>query len=256
MPLNHHPFQLLSWGRRVSCNCGEIGYWEELWGWPGEAGTGARGISSNSVTLSIRSFPDQGLAQVAFSYDDATAFWMLNKFILNRYDRRQVCFNLCLFFINATHFYGHRRILNSVPPSSIDLFLGKEPPSRHLSKDTDSAPVSLQWTLSHYEIPYKLRFMWRSTTKWVISNESHLKGPWRWGRLKAGEEGDDRGWDGWMASLTQRTWVWVSSRSWWWTGRPDGLQSMGVTKSWTRLSDWTEVKNHQNPKSTGWHNRV
>ena len=97
MPLNNHPFQLPSWGRRVSCNCGEVGYWEELWGWPGEAGTGAMGISSNSVTVSIRSFPDQGLAQVAFSYDDATAFWMLNKFILNRYDRRQVCFNLCLF---------------------------------------------------------------------------------------------------------------------------------------------------------------
>ena len=41
--------------------------------------------------------------------------------------------------------------------------------------------------------------------------------------LKAGGEGDDRGWDGWMASPTQWTWVWVDSRSWWWTGRPDVL---------------------------------
>ena len=53
------------------------------------------------------------------------------------------------------------------------------------------------------------------------------KRPWCWERLKAGGEGDNRGWDGWMASLTQWTWVWASSRSWWWTGRPGVLQSMG-----------------------------
>ena len=49
-------------------------------------------------------------------------------------------------------------------------------------------------------------------------------------------------WDGWMASPTQWMWVWVGSRSWWWTGRPGALQSMGlqkVTKSWTQLN-WTE----------------
>ena len=45
--------------------------------------------------------------------------------------------------------------------------------------------------------------------------------------LGAGGEGDDRGWDGWMASLTQWTWVWVNSGSWWWTGRPGMLQFMG-----------------------------
>ena len=50
--------------------------------------------------------------------------------------------------------------------------------------------------------------------------------PWCWERLKAGGEGDDRGWDGWMASLTQWTWVWASSRSWWWIGKPGMLQSM------------------------------
>ena len=48
----------------------------------------------------------------------------------------------------------------------------------------------------------------------------HLKRSWCWERLKAGE-GDDRGWDGWMTSLTWWTWVWVSSGSWWWTGKPD-----------------------------------
>ena len=51
--------------------------------------------------------------------------------------------------------------------------------------------------------------------------------PWCWERPKAGGEGDDRGWDGWMAPPTRWTWLWVSSRSWWWTGRPGVLQSMG-----------------------------
>ena len=54
---------------------------------------------------------------------------------------------------------------------------------------------------------------------------THLKRPWSWERLKAGGKGDDRGWDGWMASPTQWTWAWVGSESWWWTGRPSMLQS-------------------------------
>ena len=68
------------------------------------------------------------------------------------------------------------------------------------------------------------------------------KRPRCWERLKAGEKGDDRGWDGWMASPTQWTWVWVSSRSWWWTGRPGVLHATvhGVPKSRTQLSDWTD----------------
>ena len=56
---------------------------------------------------------------------------------------------------------------------------------------------------------------------------THWKRPGCWARLKAGGERDDRGWDGWMASLTQWTWVWASSRNWWWTRKPGVLQSMG-----------------------------
>ena len=56
---------------------------------------------------------------------------------------------------------------------------------------------------------------------------TYWKRHWCWERLKAGGEGEDRGWDGWMASLTQRTWTWASSGSWWWTGKPGVLQSMG-----------------------------
>ena len=56
-----------------------------------------------------------------------------------------------------------------------------------------------------------------------------------------GGEGDDRGWDGWMVSLTRWTWVWAILRSWWWTGKPGVLQVHGVAKSQTQLSEWTEL---------------
>ena len=58
------------------------------------------------------------------------------------------------------------------------------------------------------------------------------------------ETGDDRWWDGWMASLPQWTWVWVNSRSWWWTGRPGVLQFMGfqrVGHDWDTEVNWSEL---------------
>ena len=84
---------------------------------------------------------------------------------------------------------------------------------------------------------------WNSNTLATWCEElTHLKRPWCWERLKAGEEGEDRGWDGWMASSTQWTWVCVNSKSWWWTGRPGMLQSMGsqrVGHDWATELDWT-----------------
>ena len=68
---------------------------------------------------------------------------------------------------------------------------------------------------------------WISNTLFIWQKEPiHWKRPWSWERLKAGE-GDNRGWDGWMASPTQGTWVWVNSGSWWWTGRLGMLRFMG-----------------------------
>ena len=61
----------------------------------------------------------------------------------------------------------------------------------------------------------------------LMQKTDSLKRPWCWERLKVGGEGDARGWDGWMASLTRWIWVWASSGSWWWTGRPGVLRSMG-----------------------------
>ena len=72
---------------------------------------------------------------------------------------------------------------------------------------------------------------WNSNTLATWYEElTHWKRPWHWERLKAGGEGDGRGWDGWMALLTQWTWIWVDSRSWWWTGRPGVLQFMGLQR--------------------------
>ena len=84
---------------------------------------------------------------------------------------------------------------------------------------------------------------WNSNTLATSCEElTPWKRSWCWERLKTGGEGDDRGWDGCMASLTQRTWVWVNSGSWWWTVRSGVLQSMGsqrVRQDWTTKLNWT-----------------
>ena len=86
---------------------------------------------------------------------------------------------------------------------------------------------------------------WSSNTSATWCKEpTHWKRPWCWERLKMGGEGDDRGWNGWMTSPTQWTWIWVSSRSWWWTGRPGVLQSMAsqrVRYDWAAEPHWTTV---------------
>ena len=85
---------------------------------------------------------------------------------------------------------------------------------------------------------------WNSSTLATWCEElTHWKRPWCSERLKAGGEGDDRGWDGWMASLTQWTWVWVNSKSWW-MGRAGMLQSMGLQRvghDWVTELNLTEL---------------
>ena len=93
--------------------------------------------------------------------------------------------------------------------------------------------INPEYSLEGLMLKLKLQYL----TTWC-EGLTHWKRPWCWERLKAGEEGDDRGWDGWMASPTQWTWVWVSSGSWRWTGRPGMLQSMG-SQSQTQLNNWT-----------------
>ena len=112
-------------------------------------------------------------------------------------------------------------------------------------------PFFANWTLPGCFLQLVLSLAWFFWKLWCWSWNSntlatwceeltHLKRLWCWERLRAGGLGDDRGWDGWVASPTQWTWIWVNSGSWWWTGRPGVLRFMGF-QSQTRLSEWTEL---------------
>ena len=85
--------------------------------------------------------------------------------------------------------------------------------------------ISPEYSLEGLRLKLKLQYfgllMWKLT---------HWKRPWSWERLKAGGDRDNRGWDGWVALPTQWTWVWASSGSWWWTGKPGLWQSMGLQR--------------------------
>ena len=117
--------------------------------------------------------------------------------------------------------------------------------------------TSDSWSKSVLNIHWK-DWWWSSNTLATWCNELiHLKRPWFWERLKAGDEGDKRGWDGWMVSLTQWTWVWASPA----VGDRQGAWSAavhGVVKSQTWLSYYTELKwpkyNQDNPIIQSMHN--
>ena len=93
-------------------------------------------------------------------------------------------------------------------------------------------PTSPFWSRSALEFLWKdWCWSWNSNTLATWCRKlTHWNRPWCWERLKAGRERDDRGWDGWMTSLTRWTWVWVNFRSWWWTGGSGMLQFMGLQR--------------------------
>ena len=77
----------------------------------------------------------------------------------------------------------------------------------------------------------------------LMQRNDLFESPWCWERLKARGEEDNREWDGWMASPTQWIWVWARSGSWWWTGEPGVLQSMGlqgVGLGWATELNWCD----------------
>ena len=83
---------------------------------------------------------------------------------------------------------------------------------------------------------------------------THWKRLWCWEGLGAGGEGDNRGWDGWMASMTRWTWVWVNSRSWWWTGRLEVLQFMGLQRvghDWATELNWA-ILSYMKVRTSQW----
>ena len=108
---------------------------------------------------------------------------------------------------------------------------------------------------------YSLQVWWWSWSSNILAiwceELTHVKRPWCWERLRADREGDDKGWDGCMASLTQWTWVWVNFGSWWWTGRPGMLQSMEsqtVRHDWAAKLNWTGLCGRQSafPLTLAW----
>ena len=118
---------------------------------------------------------------------------------------------------------------------------------RRLLRVPRTARRSNQSVLKEVNPDYSLEgLMLKLKNTWAIWCEepTHWKRPWCWERLRAGGEGDNRGWDGWMASLTQWTWVWASSRRWWRTGKPSVLQSMGTRRVG---HDWVTELNRTAP---------
>ena len=108
---------------------------------------------------------------------------------------------------------------------------------RWLFKASWTARRSNQSTLKEISPEYALEGLilsWNSSTLAIWCEElTHWKRPWCWERLKAGGEGDHRGWEGWMTSPSRWTWVWASSKSWWWTRKPGMLLPMGSKESGT-----------------------
>ena len=102
--------------------------------------------------------------------------------------------------------------------------------------------ISPEYSLEELMLKLKLQYfdhLMRRTDYW--------KRPLCWERSKAGGEGDDRGWDGCMASPTRWKWVWANSGVWWWTGKPDMLQSVGLQRvqhDWTTELNWIQFIIH------------
>ena len=99
----------------------------------------------------------------------------------------------------------------------------------------DQSWVFIGGLMLKLKLQYLGHLMWRADS---------LERPWRWEGLGAGGEGDDRGWDGWIASPTRRTWVWVNSGSWWWTGKSGVLRFTGSQKvghDWKTELNWTRL---------------
>ena len=96
---------------------------------------------------------------------------------------------------------------------------------RGRARQRERCLIMCESTLNIHWKDWRWSWSYNTLASWY-EELTHWKRPWCWERFKAGE-GDNRGLDGWIASPTQWTWVWVSSGSCWWTGKPGVLQSMG-----------------------------
>ena len=114
--------------------------------------------------------------------------------------------------------------------------LSRVPWTARRSNQSILKEINPEYSLEELMLKLKLQYL----ATWC-KELTHLKRSGCWETLKAGREGDDRGWDGWMVSPTRCTWVWANSRIWWWTGRPGVLQSIAsqrVGKDWVTELNW------------------
>ena len=114
--------------------------------------------------------------------------------------------------------------------------LSRVPWTARRSNQSILKEISPQYSLEGLMVKLQLQYFGH-----LIQRTDSWARPWCWEELKAGREGDDRGWDGWMASPTWWTWFWASSRSWWWTGKPGVLQSIGLQRvghDWATELNW------------------
>ena len=127
------------------------------------------------------------------------------------------------------------RVLKNWCFRTVVLKILRVPWTARRSNQSPLKEISPKYSLKGLMLKLKLQYfgyLMRRTDSW--------KRPWCWERFKSGREGDDRGWDGWMASSTQWTWVWASSGCWWMNRKAWHVAVHGVAKSWTWLSNWTD----------------
>ena len=137
--------------------------------------------------------------------------WTIKKTERGRIDAFELCYWRRLLRVPWTARRSNQSILKEISPE-----------------------YSMEGLMLKLKLQYLDLLMWRADS---------LEKTLSWERLKAGE-GDDRGWDGWMAPPTRWTWVWRGSRSWWWTKKPGVLWSMGPQRAghnWVTELSWTEL---------------
>ena len=196
-------------GKESACNVGDLGLIPGLGRSPGEG----KGYPLQYSGLENSKDYPWGLQRDGHDWETFTESWTIKKAERRRTDAFELWCWRRLFRVPWTAGRSNQSILKEINP------------------------------VNHWK---DWCWSWNSNTSATWCKElTHWKGHWSCKRLKVGGEGDDRGWYGWMASPTQWTWVWVSSGSWWWTGRPGVLQSMGsqrVGHDWViKLSElnWT-----------------
>ena len=167
-----------------------------------------------------------------------TSLWLPLSFFSFTYE-----FFLCLLL----RFFYHREswTIKKIDHQRTDAFemwcwrrLFKVPWAARRSNQSILKDISPEYSLEGLMLKLKLQYFGH-----LMRRTDSLEKTLMLGKIESGRR-DDRGWNGWMASLTQWTWVWVNCGSWWWTGKP-GVH--GVTKSRTWLSNWTELKENLRP---------